>query len=481
MRSRRAVTPDPLMAECRRSRRAARPGRPSQRSPSSAGRGCTTSRSASGCSRCLDERARIRSCGSPDRRGRASPRWSRATSRRASCPGCGSRPIPATPIRRRSSTTCASRRRTSPGAARARPSPRCRVFSAEYAGDLPAFTRRFMREFFALFPAGLDARRRQFPRSPRPTPRGASRSPKACARFPRASTSSFLSREPPRAGDGAARRRAAHHAHRLGGAALHAGRGAGAHRRRAARAATCSRRSIGERRLGRGHRADARAPRAREGAAPRRCCRKARRRCSSYFTGEIFSRARPENQRVLMLAALLPSVSRRRRRGDLRQRRKRRWCSTTSIAATSSPIAGASATSRCTQFHALFREFLLEEGRRRLPAEERQRGARPRRRPARRARRLRAAAALYIEAQAWPALVGPHAARRALAARRGPAQGARRLARRACPPKSASASRGWRCGEAYARDVRRARALQGAARARVRGLRRERATCAGSC
>jgi len=28
------------------------------------------------------------------------------------------------------------------------------VFTGDYAGDLPAFTRRFLREFFALFPAG---------------------------------------------------------------------------------------------------------------------------------------------------------------------------------------------------------------------------------------------------------------------------------------------------------------------------------------
>jgi len=36
---------------------------------------------------------------------------------------------------------------------RARHAAALPVFSAEYAGDLPAFTRRFLREFFALFPA----------------------------------------------------------------------------------------------------------------------------------------------------------------------------------------------------------------------------------------------------------------------------------------------------------------------------------------
>ena len=153
----------------------------------------------------------------------------------------------------------------------------------------------------------------------------------------------------------------------------------------------------------------------------RRCCPKARKRYSGYFTGEIFGRARPENQRVLMLAALLPSVSARRRGGDVRRRRKRRWCSTTSIAGTCSPIAGASAAEPVYQFHGLFREFLLEEGRRRLPAAERRAAL------DRAAGQLvergdfDAAAALYIEAQAWPALVGLalHAGRSLLAEGRG--------------------------------------------------------------
>ena len=58
------------------------------------------------------------------------------------------------------------------------------------------------------------------------------------------------------------------------------------------------------------------------------------------------------------------------------------------------------------QFHALFREFLLEEGRRRLPAAERREAL------DRAAGRMvgrgdfDAAVALYREAQAWPALTG---------------------------------------------------------------------------
>ena len=127
-----------------------------------------------------------RSCGSPGRRARASRRSSRATSRRASCPGLWFQADPgdADPATffhyvrvGGGATRRAARRARRRGAA---------AFAAEYAGDLPAFTRRFMREFFALFPAGLDARRRQLPRAQGRRPRGASRSPTACARSRRA-------------------------------------------------------------------------------------------------------------------------------------------------------------------------------------------------------------------------------------------------------------------------------------------------------
>jgi DNA-binding SARP family transcriptional activator len=125
----------------------------------------------------------------------------------------------------------------------------------------------------------------------------------------------------------------------------------------------------------------------------------------AYFTGEIFSRARPENQRTLMLAALLPSVS----AGDIEA------------------ITGDSEAPRVLdylfrhhlftdrrrngpdyvyQFHTLFREFLLAEGRRRLGAEERQ-GALDRAAGQLVGRGdFDAAAALYREARAWPALAG---------------------------------------------------------------------------
>ena len=174
----------------------------------------------------LDERrVSIRSSGSPVRRGQASRRWSQATSTHANCRASGSRPIagdadPATFFHYLTSRRPTSRVR------RPRTPPRCRGSRAEYTGDLPAFTRRFLREFFALFPPGSMLVVDNFHEAPRPTPRGASRSPKGCARFPRASTSCSC-RGAAAARDGAARRRADDDAHRVGSAALHRRRGGG--------------------------------------------------------------------------------------------------------------------------------------------------------------------------------------------------------------------------------------------------------------
>ena len=156
----------------------------------------TTSRSASASSGSSTSGARIRSSGSSgppgarqvDARGEL-PRGAQAAA------ACGSRSIPATPIPPRSSTTCAAspaiplRRHA---ATRALPAVHRRV-----RGRPARFARRFMRELFALLPAGIVLVRRQLPRGRRPTRRGASRSPRACARFRSGSTSSFLSREPP--------------------------------------------------------------------------------------------------------------------------------------------------------------------------------------------------------------------------------------------------------------------------------------------
>lgn len=88
-----------------------------------------------------------------------------------------------------------------------------------------------------------------------------------------------------------------------------------------------------------------------------------------YFAGEIFNRAQPENRHTLMVAALLPSITEEEacmlagsddagRLLDYLFRRhlfvdRRRGRATT------------------YHFHALFREFLLEQGRRRLPAVQR--------------------------------------------------------------------------------------------------------------
>jgi len=88
-----------------------------------------------------------------------------------------------------------------------------------------------------------------------------------------------------------------------------------------------------------------------------------------YFTGEIFSGAKPDNQRMLMLTAIPPSIT-----------------AADAVALTGSEEAprlleylyrrhlftdrrhGAHTT---YHYHALFREFLLDELRRRLPDEER--------------------------------------------------------------------------------------------------------------
>ena len=56
------------------------------------------------------------------------------------------------------------------------------VFTADYANDLPAFTRRFLREFFALFPPGAVLVVDNF-HEPKGDARGASPSPKGCVRY----------------------------------------------------------------------------------------------------------------------------------------------------------------------------------------------------------------------------------------------------------------------------------------------------------
>ena len=125
----------------------------------------------------------------------------------------------------------------------------------------------------------------------------------------------------------------------------------------------------------------------------------------AYFTGEIFERARANNRRTLLLAALLPSVTGSDAAaitGDADAPRVldylyRQHLFTDRRRGGSEPVY---------QFHALFREFLLEEGRRRLTPDER-RDALDRAGGQLVSRgEFDAAAALYREAEAWPALTG---------------------------------------------------------------------------
>ena len=125
----------------------------------------------------------------------------------------------------------------------------------------------------------------------------------------------------------------------------------------------------------------------------------------AYFTGEIFERARPGNQRTLLLSALLPSVTGADAAaitGDAEAPRVldylyRQHLFTDRRRSGADPVY---------QFHALFREFLLEEGRRRLAPHER-RDALDRAAGQLVSRgEFDAAAALYREAAAWPALTG---------------------------------------------------------------------------
>ena len=123
------------------------------------------------------------------------------------------------------------------------------------------------------------------------------------------------------------------------------------------------------------------------------------------FTGEIFERARPNNRRTLLLAALLPSVTGSDAAaitGDEDAPRVLEYLYRQHLF-TDRRRSGAEPV---YQFHALFREFLLDEGRRRLTPEER-RDALDRAAGQLVSRgEFDAAAALYREAGAWPALTG---------------------------------------------------------------------------
>ena len=289
------------------------------------------------------------------------------------------------------------------------------VFSAEYAGDLPAFTRRFLREFFALYPPGSVLVVDNF-HEPKADMSWRFAFAEGLREIPEGMNLIFLSREPPvpemarlvgeqriTRVDWEALRFTSDESEALTAAAQIDGELA----RAIYKASDGWAAGIV---LMREHLARS------DGIAPESLLPEGKEAVFQYFTGEIFGRAREDNQRVLMLAALLPSVTPadaeaisgnpeaplvldyvyrrhlftdRRRMGD-------------------QPVY---------QFHALFREFLLAEGKRRLKAEDRQVAL------DRAAGQLvargdfDAAAALYVEAKAWPALVGLtlHAGRSLLA------------------------------------------------------------------
>ena len=122
-----------------------------------------------------------------------------------------------------------------------------------------------------------------------------------------------------------------------------------------------------------------------------------------YFTGEIFNRAKPNNQRTLMLAALLPTITERDAlaiTGDADAPRVLDYLFRHHLFTDRRRTGGEPVY----HFHALFREFLLTEGRRRLSEAER-RQAMDRAGSQLVARGdFDAAATLFREAEAWPAL-----------------------------------------------------------------------------
>ncbi len=289
------------------------------------------------------------------------------------------------------------------------------VFTADYAGDLPAFTRRFLREFFALFPTGAllvvdnfheakgdSAWRFAFAEGLREIPEGM--------------TIMFLSREPPP--PEMARLVGEQRITRVDWEELRFTETEAQAMTSTARVAPDLARAIHKASDGwaagivlmREHLARA------DSDAPEALLPEGKEAVFQYFTGEIFGRARAENQRVLMLAALLPSVSAADAQAVSGNPEAalvldyvyRRHLFTDRRRIGAEPVY---------QFHGLFREFLLAEGRRRLPPEDRQAAL------DRAAGQLvsrgdfDAAAALYIEAKAWPALVGLtlHAGRSLLA------------------------------------------------------------------
>ena len=289
------------------------------------------------------------------------------------------------------------------------------ALTAEYASDLPAFTRRFLREFFALFPAGSVLVVDNF-HEPKGDAAWRFAFAEGLREIPEGVNLIVLSREPPVAEmarlvgeqritriEWDALRFTEDEATALTATAqLDAAIGRAIHQASDGWAAGIV--------LMREHLARA------AGDGPETLLPEDKESVFQYFTGEIFGRARPESQRVLMLAALLPSVAAADAEllsGDPDAPRVldhlyRRHLFTERRRLGTEPVY---------QFHGLFREFLLTEGKRRLAPEERVAAL------DRAAGQLvargdfDAAAQLYLEAKAWPALVGLtlHAGRSMLA------------------------------------------------------------------
>ena len=214
------------------------------------------------------------------------------------------------------------------------------------------------------------------------------------------------------------------------------------------------------RRLGGRPRADARASRPPRRRGARHRAARGKEAVFDYFTGEIFARARPNNQRTLMLAALLPSITESdvaAISGDAEAPRVLEYLYRHHLF-TDRRRTGAEPV---YQFHALFREFLLAEGRRRLPRRGAARRDGPRRRAARRARRFRRRRDAVPRGAGVAGAGRPRAAHRRLPARRRPRPDAGRLGR-------CAADRAARLGAAAVAVSRRRAASTPTRRARRR-------------
>lgn len=344
------------------------------------------------------------------------------------------------------------------------------AFSAEYASDLPAFTRRFMRELFALFPPGAMLVVDNF-HEPKGEAPWRFAFAEGLREIPEGMNIVFLSREPPvpemarLVGEQRITRvewEALRFTPDESQALLGSPRGGASHRPPPGQAPADGRAAAGAHMsedvaraiykasdgwaagivLMREHVARA------QDMAPESLLPEGKEAVFQYFTGEIFGRAREENQRVLMLAALLPTVtpadaeaiSGNPEAALVLDYVYRRHLFTDRRRIADEPVY---------QFHGLFREFLLAQGRKRLTPEHRQAAL------DRAAGQLvargdfDAAAALYIEAKAWKALVGLTLfAGRSLLAEGRRAALLRWLA--ALPPEVREAEPRLALGEAYA-------------------------------